>query len=57
MLSLLRKRLLDSKIVDEAALKAIDTELRKIVNDAAEFSQHSPEPDPAELWTDILVGA
>ncbi|MDP3163183.1 MAG: pyruvate dehydrogenase (acetyl-transferring) E1 component subunit alpha [Reyranella sp.] len=53
----LRKRLLDSKIVDEAALKAVDTEIRKIVNDAAEFSQHSPEPDPAELWTDILVGA
>jgi hypothetical protein len=22
---------------------------------AAEFSQTSPEPDPAELWTDVLV--
>ena len=43
------------KIVDEAALKAIDAEIRKIVNDAAEFAQHSPEPDPSELWTDILV--
>ena len=42
---------------DEAALKAVDTEIRKIVNDAAEFAQHSPEPDPAELWTDVLVGA
>ena len=53
----IRKRLLDAKIVDEAALKAIDTEIRKIVSDAAEFSQQSPEPDPSELWTDILVGA
>ena len=42
---------------DEAGLKAIDTEIRKIVNDAAEFSQQSPEPDPSELWTDILVEA
>jgi pyruvate dehydrogenase E1 component alpha subunit len=52
-----RKRLLDGKMLDEGQLKGIDAEIRKIVNDAAEFSQHSPEPDPAELWTDILVGA
>ncbi|MCA0250230.1 MAG: pyruvate dehydrogenase (acetyl-transferring) E1 component subunit alpha [Proteobacteria bacterium] len=52
-----RKRLIDGKMADEAALKAVDTEIRKIVNDAAEFAQHSPEPDPAELWTDVLVGA
>ena len=25
--------------------------------DTAEFAQHSPEPDPSELWTDVLVGA
>jgi len=53
----IRKRLLDGKIIDEAGLKAVDAEIRKIVNDAAEFSQHSPEPDPSELWTDILVEA
>jgi pyruvate dehydrogenase E1 component alpha subunit len=53
----IRKRLLDAKIIDEAGLKAIDTEIRKVVNDAAEFSQQSPEPDPSELWTDILVEA
>jgi len=52
-----RKLLLDQKISDEAALKAIDAEVRKIINDAAEFAQHSPEPDPSELWTDVLVGA
>ncbi len=34
-----------------------DADIRKIVNDAAEFAQHSPEPDPSELWTDVLVGA
>ncbi len=52
-----RKLLLDGKMTDEAALKAVDAEIRKIVNDAAEFAQHSPEPDPSELWTDVLVGA
>jgi pyruvate dehydrogenase E1 component alpha subunit len=52
-----RKTLLDEKMTDEAALKAVDAEIRKIINDAAEFAQHSPEPDPSELWTDVLVGA
>ncbi|HTE80116.1 MAG TPA: pyruvate dehydrogenase (acetyl-transferring) E1 component subunit alpha [Reyranella sp.] len=52
-----RKLLLEGKMTDEAALKAVDAEIRKIVNDSAEYAQHSPEPDPSELWTDILVGA
>jgi pyruvate dehydrogenase E1 component alpha subunit len=39
----------------EEELKAIDSEVRAIVNDAAEFATHDPEPDPAELWTDILL--
>jgi pyruvate dehydrogenase E1 component alpha subunit len=49
-----RKRLLEGKMADEAALKEIDGEIRKIVNEAVEFAQHSPEPDPSELWTDVL---
>src|SRR5215510_14967816 len=52
-----RKLLLDGKMTDEAALKVVDADVRKIINDAAEFAQHSPEPDPSELWTDVLVGA
>ncbi len=52
-----RKLLLDGKMTDEAALKAVDAEIRKIVNDSAEFAQQSPEPAPSELWTDVLVGA
>src|SRR3954454_24193237 len=31
---------------DEAALKAIDAEVKRIVADAAEFARTSPEPDP-----------
>jgi len=41
----------------EDELKAMDKEVKAIVSDAAEFAQTSPEPDPSELWTDILVHA
>ena len=43
----------------EAELKTIEDEVKRIVQDSAEFAQASPEPDAAELWTDILapVGA
>jgi len=40
---------------DEAKLKEIEKEVREIVNDAAEFAQASPLPDPAELYTDVLA--
>jgi pyruvate dehydrogenase E1 component alpha subunit len=49
-----RQILLDNKFVTEEALKDIDKDIRNVVNHAAEFSQTSPEPDPAELWTDII---
>ncbi|MCB9957284.1 MAG: pyruvate dehydrogenase (acetyl-transferring) E1 component subunit alpha [Rhodospirillaceae bacterium] len=52
-----RKALLGGEKVSEDDLKAIDKEIRQIVNDAASFAQESPEPDPAELWTDVLVDA
>jgi pyruvate dehydrogenase E1 component alpha subunit len=47
-----RNRLLASKVPEEE-LKAIDAQVREIVNAAADFAQHDPEPDPAELYTDI----
>ncbi len=42
---------------DEAALKAFDAEVKAIVADAAEFARTSPEPDPAELYTDVYLEA
>ena len=36
-------------------LKAIDREIKAVVNDAAEFSKESPEPALSELWTDIYA--
>jgi pyruvate dehydrogenase E1 component alpha subunit len=47
-----RVRLLAAK-VSEQDLKAIDAEVREIVNAAADFAQHDPEPDASELYTDI----
>jgi pyruvate dehydrogenase E1 component alpha subunit len=46
---------LASKQASEDDLKKIDAEVRAIVAEAADFASHEPEPDPAELWTDILV--
>jgi pyruvate dehydrogenase E1 component alpha subunit len=53
----LRDRLLGEKAIDEAGLKNIDKEVKDQVSHATEFAQQSPEPDPAELYTDVLVEA
>jgi len=47
-----RLRLLDMKVT-EAELKAIDAEVREIVNASADFAQRDSEPDASELYTDI----
>ena len=47
-----RSRLLELK-VSEQDLKAIDAEVREIVNASADFAQSDPEPDASELYTDI----
>jgi len=49
-----RARLLNEHGVPEDELKKIDSEIREIINDAADFATHDPEPDPSELWTDVL---
>lgn len=49
-----KRRLLEEWKIDEGELKAIDAKIREIVNEAADFATHDPEPDPSELWTDIL---
>jgi len=49
-----RARLLASKQASEDDLKKIDAEVRAIVAEAADFASHEPEPDLAELWTDIF---
>ena len=49
-----RKRL-EELGVSEAELKTLDDGIKARVQEAADFAQTSPEPDPAELYTDVLV--
>ncbi len=49
------KKELEGLGVTEADLKAIEQEIRRVVNEAADFAETAPEPDPAELYTDVLV--
>jgi pyruvate dehydrogenase E1 component alpha subunit len=50
-----RDMLLTGKHASEDELKAIDKEIKGVVNAAAEFSKESPEPALEELWTDIYA--
>ena len=52
-----RRRLLERWKVSEDVLKAIDSRVREIVNEAAEFATQDLEPDTSELYTDILLEA
>jgi len=51
----LGQKLLAQKLASEDDLKTIDKDIRQIVNASAEFATESPEPDAAELYTDVLV--
>lgn len=55
-IELVRKELLSAGVSAET-LKQIETEVKAVVTDATQFSETSPEPDPSELYTDVLVGA
>ena len=48
-----RARILEKKFANEDELKKIDGEVRDLINQAAEFATHDPEPDASELCTDV----
>jgi pyruvate dehydrogenase E1 component alpha subunit len=50
-----RQYVLDLKATDEEGMKNIDSDIKKLVSNAADYAQESPEPDISELYTDILV--
>jgi pyruvate dehydrogenase E1 component alpha subunit len=51
------ERGLEAMGVKEEALKAIDKEIKDIIVAAAKFAEDTPEPEPKELYTDVLVGS
>ena len=56
-IEMVKQRLLDEKWANEDDFKAIGKEIKLVVADCAEFAQNSPEPDPSELYTDVLLEA
>ena len=50
-----RDLLLAGDHATEEDLKAIDKEIKGIVNASADFAKDSPEPATEELWTDIIT--
>ncbi|HZQ11498.1 MAG TPA: pyruvate dehydrogenase (acetyl-transferring) E1 component subunit alpha [Pseudolabrys sp.] len=52
-IDMVRHRVLERKIADEDALKKIEAEVREVINQAAEFATHDPEPDASALYTDV----
>ena len=53
----LKAFLLDKGYADDEGLKALDKEVKEEVKAAADFALESPEPDPKELYTDVLIEA
>lgn len=49
------KRELEKLGVSEDELKQLDKDIRAIVAESADFAEQSPEPEPGELYTDVLV--
>ena len=54
-IEMVRRRLVEEHKVGEDELKGMDGKVRALVNEAAEFATNDPEPDPSELYTDILL--
>ena len=50
-----RDLLTQGGLASEDELKAIDKDIKEIVNASAEFAKESPEPALSELWTDIYA--
>ncbi|MBP9868800.1 MAG: pyruvate dehydrogenase (acetyl-transferring) E1 component subunit alpha [Alphaproteobacteria bacterium] len=51
----IKKVMSDEYGISEDDLKPIDKEVKDIVAGAAQFSQDSPLPSEAELWTDVVI--
>ncbi len=49
-----KKRITADGIASEDELKTLDKEVKAIAAAAAEFAQNDAQPDPSELYTDIL---
>jgi pyruvate dehydrogenase E1 component alpha subunit len=51
------QRLMAEGLTDEAAVKALDKEVVDEVNDAYQFAEEAPDPEPEELYKDVYADA
>ena len=51
----LAEKLKEEKVIDQSALDAMDGEIHAVVEAAVKFADDSPDPDPAELYADVLA--
>jgi pyruvate dehydrogenase E1 component subunit alpha len=49
------QRLIEEGFLDDAGVKALDQEVMEEVNDAYQFAEAAPDPDPSELYTDVYA--
>jgi pyruvate dehydrogenase E1 component alpha subunit len=54
-IALWSKHLMDVGIMNEEAIKAMDADVMAEVEDAYKFAEEAPEPDAAELYTDVYA--
>ena len=47
--------LYDAGTLDDARWSALEAEVKAEVDDAYTFAEESPDPDPAELFTDVYA--
>jgi pyruvate dehydrogenase E1 component alpha subunit len=53
----IKSRILEKRYGTEESLKAVETEVRALITEAADFATSDAEPAPSELWTDIYAEA
>ena len=48
-------RLIEDGLMDEAGVRAMDKEVLEEVDDAYQFADQAPDPDPEQLYTDVYA--
>jgi pyruvate dehydrogenase E1 component alpha subunit len=56
-IGILERHLLEEELADTETLEGIDDEVEDMVEEAVQFAEDSPLPDPEDLYSDIYVEA
>jgi pyruvate dehydrogenase E1 component alpha subunit len=48
-------RLMEDGLMDEAAVRSMDKEILDEVEDAYQFADEAPDPEPEQLYTDVYA--